>query len=391
MKKLLTLVLALCLALSMTSFAAAEENGTIMWLSNLSSGIQYETTRDYLTAICEKMGYKFTIVYGDGFNDAAGNLSAVQNGMTGDVVGIIASQDGGLAAIMEQYPDVYVAGYNSDMTSVFNEGGANAAVLNNDHFLGTICDGFADGANMGHQYFEVVKEKGWKRISAINFPGFAFPNQTAAVETFKADLEAYNATAADADKITLVGEPLTLEFQPLPDSYFLEEGMDDLDGIVAFCAGIQFVYPTLVTAKLNGMCRMDTQMITGGFDNNADIVADIGDVEDGQDHGLDLRLSRGGPRLRAGAAGQRHLRQAVRGLRRGARGQRLLRDRLHRGYQQRHDQGHDRLRQGGAGPDQRGRCAAAGGALQPGRHLPGPEGHLPLRAGYCGCLEVTEA
>lgn len=285
MKKLLTLVLALCLALSMTSFAAAEENGTIMWLSNLSSGIQYETTRDYLTAICEKMGYKFTIVYGDGFNDAAGNLSAVQNGMTGDVVGIIASQDGGLAAIMEQYPDVYVAGYNSDMTSVFNEGGANAAVLNNDHFLGTICDGFADGANMGHQYFEVVKEKGWKRISAINFPGFAFPNQTAAVETFKADLEAYNATAADADKITLVGEPLTLEFQPLPDSYFLEEGMDDLDGIVAFCAGIQFVYPTLVTAKLNGMCRMDTQMITGGFDNNADIVADIGDVEDGKTMG----------------------------------------------------------------------------------------------------------
>ncbi len=285
MKKLLTLVLALCLALSMTSFAAAEENGTIMWLSNLSSGIQYETTRDYLTAICEKMGYKFTIVYGDGFNDAAGNLSAVQNGMTGDVVGIIASQDGGIAAIMEQYPNVYVAGYNSDMTSVFNEGGANAAVLNNDHFLGTICDGFADGANMGHQYFEVVKEKGWKRISAINFPGFAFPNQTAAVETFKADLEAYNAAAADADKITLVGEPLTLEFQPLPDSYFLEEGMDDLDGIVAFCAGIQFVYPTLVTAKLNGMCRMDTQMITGGFDNNADIVADIGDVEDGKTMG----------------------------------------------------------------------------------------------------------
>ncbi len=285
MKKLLTLVLALCLALSMTSFAAAEENGTIMWLSNLSSGIQYETTRDYLTAICEKMGYKFTIVYGDGFNDAAGNLTAVQNGMTSDVVGLIASQDGGIAAIMEQYPNVYVAGYNTDMTSVFNEGGANAAVLNNDHFLGTICDGFADGANMGHQYFEVVKEKGWKRISVINFPGFAFPNQTAAVETFKADLAAYNATAADADKITLVGEPLTLEFQPLPDSYFLEDGMDDLDGIVSFCAGIQFVYPTLAIAKLNGMCRMDTQMITGGFDNNADIVADIGDVEDGKTMG----------------------------------------------------------------------------------------------------------
>lgn len=228
------------------------------------------------------MGYKFTIVYGDGFNDAAGNLTAVQNGMTNDVVGIIASQDGGIAAIMEQYPNVYVAGYNSDMTSVFSEGGANASVLSNDHFLGTICDGFADGANMGHQYFEVVKEKGWKKISAINFPGYAFPNQIAAVEAFKADLDTYNATAAEADQITLVGEPLTLEFQPLADSYFLEDGMDDLDGIVAFCAGILFVYPTLVTAKMNGFARMDTQMITGGFDNNADIVADIGDVEDGK-------------------------------------------------------------------------------------------------------------
>lgn len=281
MKRLFSLILALCMLLATCSFAAAE-GGTIMWLSNLSSGIQYETTRDYLTAICEKMGYKFTIVYGDGFNDAAGNLTAVQNGMTNDVVGLIASQDGGLAAIMEQYPDLYVAGYNSDMTSVFNEGGANASLLENDHFLGTICDGFADGANMGHQYFEVVKAKGWKRISVINFPGYAFPNQTAAVNAFTADLEAYNAQAADADKITLVGEPLTLEFQPLPDSYFLEEGMDDLDGVVAFCAGIQFVYPTLVTAKMNGFCRMDTQMITGGFDSNADIVADIGDTEAGK-------------------------------------------------------------------------------------------------------------
>ncbi len=283
MKKIVSVILAVCMLVGMCSFAAAEEKGgTIMWLSNLSSGIQYETTRDYLTAICEKMGYQFTIVYGDGFNDAAGNLSAVQNGMTADVVGLIASQDGGIAAIMEQYPNLYVAGYNTDMTSVFGEGGANAAVLSNDHFLGTICDGFADGVNMGHQYFEVVKEKGWKRISVVNFPGFAFPNQITAVEAFKADLEAYNATAADADKIVMVGEPLTLEFQPLPDSYFLEDGMDTLDGIVAFCAGILFVYPTLVTAKLNGFASANTQMITGGFDNNPDIVADIGDAADGK-------------------------------------------------------------------------------------------------------------
>lgn len=57
MKKLLSLVLALCMLMSMMSLGAAEESrGTIMWLSNLSSGIQYESTRDYLAAICEKDG-----------------------------------------------------------------------------------------------------------------------------------------------------------------------------------------------------------------------------------------------------------------------------------------------------------------------------------------------
>lgn len=274
MKKIISLILALALCLSMVGTASAE-GGTIMWLSNLSSGIQYEATRDYLTAICEKLGYKFTIVYGDMFNDAAGNLTAVSNGMTNDVVGLIASQDGGIAAIMEQYPELYVAGYATDMISVFAPGGANEAALKNEKFLGTICDGYQNGADMGHQYFEVVKEKGWQKVSVVNFPGYAYPNQIAAVNAFMADVEAYNATAAN--KINVVSDPLTLEFQPLADSYFLEEGHDDLDAIVAFCAGIQFVYPTLVTAKLNGFCDMRTQMITGGFDSNSDILADIGE------------------------------------------------------------------------------------------------------------------
>ncbi|MDD2648352.1 MAG: hypothetical protein PHI27_12255 [Eubacteriales bacterium] len=286
MKKIIALILALCMALSLSSAALAEDSrGTIMWLSNLSSGIQFETTRDYLKALCDKMGYQFTIVYGDGYNDAAGNLTAVSNGMTSDVVGIIVSQDGGLASIMEQYPDVYVAGYNTDMTSVYGEGGANAAVLTKEHFLGTICDGFQDGANMGHQYFNAIVEKGYKRIAVINFPGYAYPNQISAVNAFTADLETYNAAAADDAKITLVGEPLTLEFQPLADSFFLEDGMDNLDCIVAFCAGLQFVYPTMQTAKVNGFCRADTQMITGGFDNNADIIADIGSAADGKSIG----------------------------------------------------------------------------------------------------------
>ena len=274
MKKFLALLLTLCLLMSVTSFASAE-GGTIMWLSNLSSGIQYDVYKAYAEAICEKLGYKFTVVYGDMFNDAAGNLTAVQNGMTSDMVGIVVSEDGGVDAIMDAYPELYVAGFATDMNSVFGEGGASASVLEKDHFLGTICDGFADGANMGNQYFDAVVEKGYKRISIVNFPGYAYPNQTAAVAAFLARLEEYNASAAEP--ITLVGDPLTLEFQPLPDSYFLEDGMDDLDCIVSFCAGILFVYPTMINAKMSGFCREDTKIITGGFDDNADIIADIGD------------------------------------------------------------------------------------------------------------------
>lgn len=278
MKKGIALMVALLLCIGMMGIGVAEEShGTIMWLSNLTSGVQYESTMAYAKAICEAQGYNFTVVYGDMFNDAAGNLTAVSNGMTSDVVGLMTSQDGGLSSIMAEYPDLYVAGYNTDMTSVFGEGGENAAVLENDHFLGTICDGFADGTNMGMQYADIVIEKGWKNVSVVNFPAYAYPNQATAVVAFAAAVEQYNATAADEDKITIVGDVTTLEFQPLPDSYFMEDGHDDLDAIVAFCAGIDFVYPTVITAKANGFCRADTQMITGGFNNNADLVADIGE------------------------------------------------------------------------------------------------------------------
>jgi len=70
---------------------SAASGGTIMWLSNLTSGVQYETTINYLTAICKELGYDFTVVYGDSFNDAAGNLQPVKNGMRSDVVGLITS------------------------------------------------------------------------------------------------------------------------------------------------------------------------------------------------------------------------------------------------------------------------------------------------------------
>lgn len=248
--------------------------GTIMWLSNLSSGLQYDTSLAYITAICDQLGYDVTVVYGDIYNDAAGNLNAVKNGMTSDVVGLIASQDGGLLSIMEEFPDLYVCGYNSDMRSVYG-GGENAACLENDHFLGTICDGYGNGTQMGIDNANHVIEKGYKKVAVVSFPGYAYPNLTEADVAFRAAIEEYNA-AAD-EPVEIVGDTLVLEFQPLPESYFLEEGHGDLDCIIGFCAGLWFIYPTMAVAIANGTCSADTKLVTGGFDDDPDIVANIGD------------------------------------------------------------------------------------------------------------------
>ncbi len=252
-----------------------EDMGTIMWMSNLSSGPQYDAAVNYLEALCDALGYDFTVVYGDGFNDAANNLLAVQNGMTEDVVGLIVSQDGGLAAIMEEYPDLWVAGYNTDMVSVYSEGGENAACLSNPKFLGSMADGFVDGYEMGKAYMDRVFAGGYKKISIVNFPSFAYPNQGEAEVAIREIVAEYNKTASEP--IEIVGDTTTLMFEMLPDSWFLEEGRDDLDCVLAICAGVTFVYPTLVTAKANGTCAADTVMVTGGFESDASIVADMGE------------------------------------------------------------------------------------------------------------------
>ena len=252
-----------------------EDMGTIMWLSNLTGGPQYDCVVNYLTALCDALGYDFTVVYGDSFNDAANNLLAVQNGMTDDVVGIITSQDGGIAAIMEEFPDVWVAGYNTDMRSVYSEGGENAACLQNPKFLGTIADGYGNGFFLGQLLAQQTIEAGHKKVAIINFPVFAYPNLTEADAGFRAAIDEYNKTASEP--IEVIGETTTLMFEPLPDQWFLEAGHGDLDAIIGLCAGVLFIYPTMVSAITNGTCSADTKLITSGFETDPDIIADIGE------------------------------------------------------------------------------------------------------------------
>lgn len=285
MKKIRKIVALLAVAVIMTATLAgcgggsSASSGKILWLAQMSSGAQYDYYVAYFEMACEELGYDFGVIYGDQMNDPAGNLKAVKDAMTSDVVGLIASQDGGISSILEEYPDLFVVGFMTAADTVFAEGdAATSAAATNDHFLGTVADGYVNGADQGSLYAKEVIEKGYKKVSTVVFPAFAYPSLTVADTQFRADIEAYNATASAADQITIVNdEPTVLMFAAMDPSYFLEDGYGDLDCIVGFLAGTSFIYPTLVTAKADGSCSDNTKLITSGFENNSDILADTGD------------------------------------------------------------------------------------------------------------------
>ena len=127
MKKLIAIAMILVMLLGISALAQAE--GKILYLSNLNSGAQYEFYVAYLNMMAQELGYTVEIVYGDSFNDPAGNLKNVKNAYTSDVVGLISCMDGGLINIMEEYPDMWVVGFFSDYDNVFNPGGTSEGIL----------------------------------------------------------------------------------------------------------------------------------------------------------------------------------------------------------------------------------------------------------------------
>ena len=284
LKKVLALVFVLALAVGTLAGCEKSGNGdngggsseastgTIMWLSNLSSGAQYEAQKAYAEYLCEQMGYDFKVVYGDAMNDPDGNLTAVKNGMTSDVVGLIASQDGGIANIMDEYPDLWVVGHNSDFNSIYSDNpqaATSAAAKDKDKWLGTLADGHIDGNDTAQQMFDYIQSQGWKSVGIVSFPGFAYPNLQVA--------SAKLVELCQAAGIQVPGGPVEIMFQPLEESYFQEAGRNDLDAVVALCAGTQFVYATLLQAKGDGLCAADTKLVTSGFDSDPSLIADIGE------------------------------------------------------------------------------------------------------------------
>lgn len=253
---------------------AERKGGKILFCSSVTDGPQYEAYVAYLDEILGKMGYTWELVIGDPSNDPAGNLAAVQNAMTNNVVGFITAQDGGLAEIMAEYPDMYVVGFMTDMAGVFGEDGTSAACLNNDHFLGTVGDQYISGADLGKLYFDAVVEKGYHKVSTVTFPPFAFPNLMVADVTFRGLVEEYNKTASQP--IEVVGDVEVLMFAPLSDAYFMDPAHQDLDAVVAPIAGCSFVYPAMKAAMDAGTISADTKLLTSGFDSDDSLLADFG-------------------------------------------------------------------------------------------------------------------
>lgn len=252
-----------------------EGMGTILWLSDPTDDPQHKASANYLAALCRALGYEFAEVRGDSYNDPANNLLAVRSGMTEEVVGIIAGLDGGLAAIMEAYPDVWVAGYNTDMRTVYAENGENAACLQNPKFLGTIADGYGDGAALGQLLAQRIVDGGFKKAAIISLPPFAYPGLNEADTAFRAAIEEYNQSASEP--IAIVGETTVLMFDTFSDQWFLEEGHDDLDVIINLCGGMFPVYQAVVSAVDNGLCSVDTKLISVGFESDPGIAADMGE------------------------------------------------------------------------------------------------------------------
>ncbi len=259
-----------------TSETAVETvGGKILFMVNTSSGPVYDFSIKYMEMWTKELGYTYEIIYGDPANDPAGNLTSVKNAMTNDVKGLVMMQDGGVSAIMDEYPELYVVGLATDMASVFNEEGTSASVRGNANFLGTVAGGYANGENIGKMYAQAVIDAGYKKIATIMVPAFAYPQYAIADATIRAEIAAYNETASEP--IEIVGEEAAVVmFRPLDDTFFNEPVNQDLDAIIGLCAGQAFIYPTMANAMGNGIANGDMKLLTSGMEGDQALVDDVG-------------------------------------------------------------------------------------------------------------------
>lgn len=229
------------------------------------NGAAVDALHTYLDGIADDLNVEFEWETMSSTDEAA-NLTKVQNLISAGCKGILLSIDMGTEAIMEECAEagVYVAGYLCDFNTSINT--AYDTTLGNEYFLGAVADGCVDNTIFGEKVAQAVIDGGYKNVGLIVFPPFAFPKHMDIAAKFQEKIDEYNATAADADKITYQTEPEQLMFQPLDPTYF--ENNKDLDAVFSVAAGAGFVYPVMVSSGL----EKDVKLFCSGFDAKDDLA-----------------------------------------------------------------------------------------------------------------------
>ncbi len=268
LKKIVVYVLAvaMCIQMGATLIACGRGGDKIKIGVGLyqDSGPAVTATKNYLNGLAEALNCEFEFVTLSQTSDEE-NKTTAQSLIAGGCKGLIFTMDGGVTpAILEECKKagVYLAGYLCDYDVNYE------TIKNNEYFLGTVVDGSYTGYAWGEHVAERIIAEGHKNIGMIKFPGFAFPHQAEMDQAFREKINEYNATAADADKITLT-TTMELMFQPLADNYFQDN--PNIDAIFAMCAGVDFVYPTLVK---NG--KTNIKLYTAGFSTDNDVLNNFG-------------------------------------------------------------------------------------------------------------------
>ncbi len=226
------------------------------------SGKGVDAIKAYLAGISDVVDCEFVYTTLSTYDEAT-NLTEVQNLISSGCDGIILTADMGTTSIIEECEaaGVYVAGFLCDYNqSMF---AAHEQVFENEYFLGTVCDGWADASPYGEMVAEQVIENGYKSVGVVIFPDYAYPNQTECAKVFTEKIEEYNATV-DASEQIEVKEPTVLNFAPIDATYFSENS--DIDCLFSIAAGSSFVYPQMVAAG-----RTDIALYTTGFEATEDV------------------------------------------------------------------------------------------------------------------------
>lgn len=286
MKKILALILALLMTASLAacgsstpdnpgstspgsqSAAPADTDNTVKTVHHkigvahyTDSGKAVDALKAFLKGLEGPMDLEFVYVTLSTYDEAT-NLTAMQNLISSGCEGILMSADMGTPAILEECAaaGVYVAGFLCDYNQSFWT--ANEEVFGSEYFLGTVCDGKADGSFYANDVADKIIAGGYKHVGVVIFPEYAYPNQAAASKVFREKIDAYNATAADADKIE-VYEDQVLNFSPLEATYF--SNYPEMDALFSIAAGAGMVYPTMVASS-----KTNIPLFTTGFEGTDD-------------------------------------------------------------------------------------------------------------------------